>query len=291
MLSQYIYILTTHFYTYNPTIHRLNQDMFSFKKDRLGDRDHKDRQGWYYQQALKLIAPLEIKHLLCPNVLILDADLYFLRNFYAKPAVEEQHNDQNQTSKQQRWNYFFPSHMPASYLVNLAGSAQKATYEILHLPSVNLFGTLCTVHHHMLFQLDVLEAMHRHVESISMAMDNSSVDNNTPMLSTESTTNDASQKPKSIGDYIVSLQSRRRWFSVFDLYFTYAWHYYHDRMSIIEFPYLHSRDSERCTPKDIEAIRSEGTDIVMIACSDTWAGKPDVGGLLLFWYCLHCLRV
>lgn len=80
----------------------LSEDTFSFSRENGIARA--TLKGWHFQQALKLLAPLEI-HGLCNDFLVIDADVRVLRNWALRS-----HFAQN------KFNYLYPSKFLGEYM-------------------------------------------------------------------------------------------------------------------------------------------------------------------------------
>ncbi len=101
------------------------------------------RTGWYYQQLLKLYAPLVIPNI-SSNVLILDSDTIFLNPV---AFLNEEHGGMYNTGTEYHSPYF--------------------QHAALLLPGFyKLFPTYSGICHHMLFQRPVIEDLFSTVESL-----------------------------------------------------------------------------------------------------------------------------
>jgi len=100
------------------------------------------RAGWYYQQLLKLYAPLVIPDI-SPNVLVLDADTIFLNPVRFL-------NDHNGGMYNPGWEYYLPYFQHAAYLI-------PGFYKCFHDYS--------GISHHMIFQRPVIELLLKEVEN------------------------------------------------------------------------------------------------------------------------------
>lgn len=216
------------------------EEAFSFSPSRQRAAGGRPQlEGWHFQQAIKLLAPLEMPDL-CNSFLVLDADLQVLRDW----------NPQD-SSAPGRYRYLYPRSFPGDYLVSFGSMAHSWTEEVLGMSSLNKGGTLCTVHHHMVMQKDVLQALHRHVLEHT---------NGTTLL-----------------DKMIDAQTRRWWMSEFDLYLAFAWQRYRERVALVDTPYVHCRERALCTRKDAETFAQE-TDAVFMACHDNWHGHDVCSG-------------
>ncbi len=75
-----IFVLSENNYFPNdPNIHFISEKNFPFNKKTISKYSPKDRGGWYYQQFLKLYFLNVIDRKVLDNLLIIDADVMFLR--------------------------------------------------------------------------------------------------------------------------------------------------------------------------------------------------------------------
>jgi hypothetical protein len=203
-----------------------SEETYSFSPNKQQER----LGSWYLQQALKLLAPLEMPEM-CKTFLVLDADLHFVRDWSFKATDA-------------KWNYFFPGEFPGGFLKDLAEKSQESTYGITHVNSLNTFGTLCTVHHHMVMQKDVLHELTAHVATL----------HGKPLLRV-----------------LVDAQAKGWWVSEFDIYLAFVIQNFPERVQLAHFPYLHAREKGRCSQRDAQALAID-TDVVLMACHDHYVG-------------------
>lgn len=209
-----------------------SEETFSFSRN----KQQAKLGNWYLQQALKLLAPLEMPDM-CHTFLVLDADLHFVRDWSPSHAPGQ-------------WKYLFPRNHPGGHQAELGNAAHASTWAIAQIESLTTPGTLCTVHHHMVMQKDVLRGLHEHITGLHHAC---------------------------VLDVLTQAQLEGRWVSEFDIYLSFAWHTFHERVQLVEFPYLHAREKARCSQQDVRAFARD-TDIVFMACHDHYVGHDMCSG-------------
>ncbi len=107
---------------------------------------HERRKGWYYQQLLKLYAPLVIPDI-SPNVLILDSDTIFLNPV---SFLNEENGGMYNPGNEYNPPYF--------------------THAARLIPGLSrLFPEYSGIAHHMVFQKPVIEDLFHRVESLHSA--------------------------------------------------------------------------------------------------------------------------
>lgn len=194
-------------------------------------------RGWFRQQAFKLLAPLQVPEM-CNTFLVLDADLYFVRDWSPRGA----HNS--------TFKYLLPNTFGGGHQRDLGARAQAATFYTLRLNSLTSPGTLCTVHHHMVMQQDVIHAMLGHIHGLHGL---------------------------TLMELLVKLQKHLNWWSEYDAYISFMFHHFRGRMQFVDFPYLHAREASRCTEADAASMRAE-TDVVFMGCHDHYQGHDICSG-------------
>lgn len=110
----------------------VNETQLSFK---LSDFQN---NGWRFQQAIKLLGPLEIPDL-CEAFVVIDADVVFVKD------VHLQHIDANGFKK---YTYVYAHVVPWQVPTSLTG--------LNAILKKNLDGHGCAIHHQMVMQKDVL---------------------------------------------------------------------------------------------------------------------------------------
>ena len=118
--------------------------------------------------------------------LVIDADVQVLQDWSLRDDWRETRN---------RYRYLYPRTFPGGYQISFGSMAHTWTRELLGMASLNSGGTLCTVHHHMVMQKDVLRSLAEYVTARS---------NGTMTLL----------------DKILDAQARKWWMSEYDLYIT-----------------------------------------------------------------------
>lgn len=212
-----------------------SEEDFSFSRARQQEK----LGNWYLQQAVKLLAPLEMPEM-CNTFLVLDADLHFVRDWSPK-----------YDGRRRRWKYLFPRDFHGEHQEELATAAQRSTLHIIGQESLTRgSGTMCTVHHHMLMQKDVLRALVDHLKDL----------HGKPLL-----------------QIVTEAQGKGWWVSEFDFYLSFVWHRFQERVQLVEFPYIHAREKERCTVHDAQAL-ADDTDVVFMACHDHYRGHDVCSG-------------
>lgn len=213
-----------------------SEESFSFSRG----RQQAKLGNWYLQQALKLLAPLEMPEM-CNTFLVLDADLHFVRDW----------SPQYDMKGVARWKYLFSHEFHGGHQEELAAAAQRSTLHIIGQESLTrASGTMCTVHHHMVMQKDVLRALVNHLHDL----------HGKPLL-----------------QIVTEAQERRWWVSEFDFYLSFVWHRFQERVQLVSFPYMHAREKERCTTHDAHAL-AQDTDVVFMACHDHYRGHDVCSG-------------
>lgn len=196
--------------------------------------------GWYFQQALKLLAPRDMEDL-CNTFLVLDADLHFVRDWDFR-------------REQGKWDYLFPPAMPGGHLQELAEYAERSTKDFIAHDSLMHGHTLCTVHHHMIMQKEVIAALEAHVQKLH---------------------------GRTLLEKMVEAQSTRTWISEFDIYLSFLWNsIFRERIHLVDFPYIHARDKGQCTNQDADTLRN-ASNIVFMACHDHYVGDDICVGSLI----------
>jgi len=195
--------------------------------------------GWVLQQAIKLRAPLEIPGI-CANVFVVDADILFARPFRIVHARMHLH------TRPPLYNYLVAASVPEGYLRDFGQRSNNFVREALGYNSTNSPGPLCNVHHMMLLQRDVLQALSQHVVAHT----------GTDLM----------------GLFQRAMHNSSYWLSEYDLYFTFAWSVFRHRMRIVRLPFLHCRSPRNCSEADAEAFRVE-SDIHFLSCHDNWSGS------------------
>lgn len=188
-------------------------------------------RSWFQQQAFKMMAPLQVPEL-CNAYLVLDADLHFVRDWTPRGG-------QPGTFK-----YLLPTQFQGGHQRDLGARAQMATFHTLRLNSLTSPGTLCTVHHHMLMQKDVMAELLTHVLHLHGL---------------------------TLIELLVRVQAQFNWWSEYDVYLAFLFHRFRTRMEVVDFPYLHAREPSRCTNADAAALQKD-TDIVFMGCHDHFQG-------------------
>jgi hypothetical protein len=197
--------------------------------------------GWYYQQTLKLWSAQFLPGA-CPNLLIIDADNLFLRDFAPVTAVPAPSPGQPCTIK---------------YKYNLSTKESGAMHFDIDSPEYHRFVVYMTglpkpmpeataINHWQVMQRDVLHAMARSIKA-RLGFD-------------------------SIAAAIIAFAAREDRISEYEAYFSFAWYFYQQRLDVVSMPYV-MRQQHMCNyyNETTQAFK-EDSIVTYLTCHDNYDG-------------------
>lgn len=197
--------------------------------------------GWKYQQALKFWA---VQHIpgLCNNVLVLDADVVWIRDFeVVVPTVPDA---KGQCAATPKFKYNIATSASGAWESDIYSSDYHSFVEYFTgLPKMNA-NTLTAINHWQVMQRDVLEALGRSL---------------------------AARTSLSIEDAILQYGKPNQYdMTEYEAYFSFLSYFYPDRAQAVSLPYI-IRQPKFCNYFDASTIRPYlDSDVAYFACHDMY---------------------